>query len=98
MAYKAWLANKSSVELCSQYSEARKAAATKVKMSKERAWKEFGERLDDDFKMAIKVFWQTIRRLRAKRSQAAFFIEGSNDLLTYSVAIRAIPHSTLLLK
>ena len=48
VAYKAWLANKSSLELRSQYSEAHKAAATKVKLSKERAWKEFGERLDDD--------------------------------------------------
>ena len=52
VAYKAWLANKSSLELRSQYSEARKAAATKVKLSKERAWKEFGERLNDDFKTA----------------------------------------------
>ena len=52
VACKAWLANKSSLELRSQYSEARKAAATKVKLSKERAWKEFGERLDDDFKTA----------------------------------------------
>ena len=37
VAYKAWLANKSSLELRSQYSEARKTAATKVKLSKERA-------------------------------------------------------------
>ena len=50
------------------------------KLSKERAWKEFGERLDDDFTMANKVFWQTIRRLRGKRSQTAFFIEGSNGV------------------
>ena len=56
MAYKAWLANKSSLELRSQYTKARKAAATKVKLFKERAWKEFGERLDDDFKTANKVF------------------------------------------
>ena len=35
MAYKAWLANKSSVELCSQYSEARKAATAKVELSEE---------------------------------------------------------------
>ena len=80
MAYKAWLADKSSVKLRLQYSEARTAAATKVKLSEERAWKEFGERLDHDFKMANKVFWQTIRRLRGKRSQAAFFIAGSNDV------------------
>ena len=56
VAFKAWLANKSSVELRSQYSQARKAAATKVKLFKERAWKEFKERLDDDFIMANKVF------------------------------------------
>ena len=80
VAYKAWLANKSSLELRSQYSEARKATATKVKLSKERTWKEFGERLDDDFKTANKVFWQTIRHLRGKRSRAALFIEDSNGV------------------
>ena len=73
-----WLANKSSLELRSQYSEAPKAAATKVKLSKERAWKEFGERLDNDFKMSNKVIWHTIHRLRGKRSRAAFFIEDSS--------------------
>ena len=80
VAYKAWLANKSSVEFRLQCSEARKAPATQVKLSKEKAWKEFGERLDDDFKMANKVFWRTIRRLSGKRSPAAFFIEGSNGV------------------
>ena len=80
VAYKAWLANKSSLELRWQYSEARKAAATKGKLSKERAWKEFGERLGDDFKIAHKVFWQTIHRLSGKKCQAAFFIEGSNGV------------------
>ena len=44
-------------------------AAIKVELSKKRAWKEFGERLDDDLKIANKVFWQTIRRLREERSQ-----------------------------
>ena len=80
MAYKSSLANKSSLELRSQYSEARKVTATKVKLSKEGAWKEFGERLDDDFKTANKVFWQTICRLRGKRSRAALFIEDSNGV------------------
>ena len=69
MTFKAWLLNKSSVELRSQYSEARKVAAIKVELSKKRAWKEFGERLDDDLKIANKVFRQTIRRLREERSQ-----------------------------
>ena len=80
VAHKAWLAAKSSVEHRSLYAEARKAAATKVKLFKERVCKEFEERLDDDFKMANKLFRQTIRRLRGKMSQAAFFIEGSNGV------------------
>ena len=89
VAYKAWLANKSSLELCLQYearkalklnSEAHNAAATKVKLSKERAWKEVRESLDDNFKMANKVFWQTIRHLRRKISQTAFFIKSSNSV------------------
>ena len=80
VAYKAWLANKPSVELRSQYFGARKAAATKVKLPKERTWKKFGERLNDDFKMANEVFWQNVRRWRGKRPQAAFFMEGSNGV------------------
>ena len=31
--------------------------------------------------MANKVFWQTVRRLRGKRSQAASFIEDSNGVI-----------------
>ena len=31
--------------------------------------------MDNDFKMANQVFWQTIRRLHGKISQAAFFIK-----------------------
>ena len=50
------------------------------KLTKRRGWKESGERLDDDLKMANKIFWQTIRRFRGKRYQAVFFIEGSNGV------------------
>ena len=49
VAYDAWLANKSSLELRSQYSEALKAAAKKLNCLREKAWKEFGERLDQWF-------------------------------------------------
>ena len=34
-----------------KYLEAREAAATKVELSKERTWKEFGERLDNNFNL-----------------------------------------------
>ena len=40
----------------------------------------FGEWLDDDLKMASKVFWHTVRRLRGKRFQTAFFFEDSNGV------------------
>ena len=79
MVYKAWLANKSSLELRSQYSEARKAAATKVKLSKERAWNEFGERLDDDFKTP-KCSGRPFAVCVEKISRVAFFIEDSNGV------------------
>ena len=52
----------------------------KLNCLSERAWREFGERLGDNFEMANKASWQTICRLRGKRSQAAFLIEGSNGV------------------
>ena len=39
-----------------------------------------GRNLEKGFKTANKVFWQTIRRLRGKRSRAALFIEDSNGV------------------
>ena len=87
-AYKAWISNKSSANLRMQYTSARTTAATKVKESKERAWEEFGQKLDNDYRTANKVFWQTIRRLRGKRSKAATFIEDADgDLLTHQTGI-----------
>ena len=50
MAYKAWLANKSSLELRSQYSEARKAAAKKLNCRR----KVSGRNLEKGFTMISK--------------------------------------------
>ena len=47
----------------------------KINCLRKDSGRNFGERLDDDLQMAIKVFWQTVRRLRGKRSQIAFFIK-----------------------
>ena len=60
--------DRSSSDLQSQYTEAQKAATLAVKKSKEKSWEEFGRRLDSNYFSANKVFWQTIRRLRGKRS------------------------------
>ena len=56
-AFIAWLTNKSSKQLRLRYSAARKIAATIVKQSKEKSWKEFGQKLDTDYRSANKVFW-----------------------------------------
>ena len=70
-AYKAWLHDKSSSSLQLRYTEARKAAALAVKVSKEKMWEKFGEKLESNYRSANKVFWRTIRCLRGKRSGAA---------------------------
>ena len=61
----------------SRYTEARKAATSAVKKSKEKSWEEFGRRLDSDYFLANKVFWQSVRRLLGKRSTITYSIENS---------------------
>ena len=61
-----------SSDLQSRYSEAQKAATLAVKKSKEKSWEEFGRQLDSNYFLANKVFWQTIHRLRGKRSSATY--------------------------
>ena len=58
-------------------------AAIKVELSKKRAWKEFGERLDDDLKIANKVFRQTIR-VREERFACVKTICVKKDLNSQS--------------
>ena len=82
-AFKAWLQDRSSSNLQSRYTEARKAATSAVKKSKEKSWEELGRRLDSNYFSANKVFWQTIRRLRGKRSSITYSIKDSDgNILT----------------
>ena len=64
-----------------RYSVARKIAATIVKLYKKKSLKEFGQKLDRDYRLVNKVFWQTIRRLRGKRTPTATFIGNTNGVL-----------------
>ena len=81
-AFKAWLQDRSSSDLQSRYTEARKAATLAVKKSK-KSWEELGRRLDSNYFSANKVFWQTIRRLRGKRSSVTYSIKDSDgNILT----------------
>ena len=82
-AFKAWLQDRSSSDLQSRYTEARKAATSAVKKSKEKSWEEFGRRLDSNYFSANKIFWQTIRRLHCKRSSITYSIKDSaGNILT----------------
>ena len=82
-AFKAWLQNRLSSDLQSRYTVAQKAATSAVKKSKEKSWEEFGRRLDSNYFSANKVFWQTICRLRGKRSSITYSIKDSNgNILT----------------
>ena len=80
-AFRDWLTNKSSEQLRLRYSAARKTAATIVKQSKEKSWKEYGQKLDTDYRSANKIFWQTIRCLRCRRTPCATFVEDTNGVL-----------------
>ena len=63
--------------LHSRYLEARKTANAAVKQSKEKCWKKFGHILESTYKSANNVFWQTIRRLRGKRSNTTTSIKDA---------------------
>ena len=69
--------------MLSRYTEARKAATSAVQKSKEKSWEEFGRRLDSNYFSANKVSWQTIRRLRGKRSSVTYSItDSASNILT----------------
>ena len=48
-AFKAWIQNRSSSDLQYPYTKARKPATSAVKKSKQKSWKEFGDRLDSNY-------------------------------------------------
>ncbi|KAK0146539.1 hypothetical protein N1851_014145 [Merluccius polli] len=51
-------------EAAGRYRQAKRSAAVAVTEAKTRTWEEFGEAMKNDFRMASKRFWTTIRRLR----------------------------------
>jgi len=56
-AFRAWLAQGTG------YREAKRTASV-VAEAKSRVWEEFRETMEKDFRLASRMFWQTIRRLR----------------------------------
>ena len=70
-------------EAADRYRQAKRAAARAVADAKSRAWEEFGEGLESDYRLASKRFWTTIRRLRrGKQFSTNTVYSGSGELLT----------------
>ena len=81
-SYRAFLAC-GTPEAADGYRLAKRNAALVVAEAKTRAWEEFGEALEDDFRTASKKFWSTIRRLRrGKQCSINTVYSGDGALLT----------------
>ena len=81
-AYRAWLVC-GSLEAADGYRRAKRSAAVVVTEAKTRAWEEFGEAMEEDYRSAPKRFWQTVRRLRGGRRQHAHTVFSvGGELLT----------------
>nr|XP_049577497.1 glycine receptor subunit alpha-3 isoform X2 [Syngnathus scovelli] len=62
---------------------AKRNAASAVAEAKTRAWEEFGEAMENDFRTASRKFWSTIRRLRrGKQCNVNTVYSGDGVLLT----------------
>ena len=81
-AFKALFKDRSLSDFQSRYTEERKAATSVVNKFK-KSWEELDRRLDSNYFSANKVFWQTIRRIRGKRSSVTYSIKDSaGNILT----------------
>ena len=85
--FRVWLGNRSS-ESRQAYQSARKAAKEAVASAKAKSWENFGHHLEDNYRNAVKVFWQTIRRLRSGRVNSVKSIKDrSGEILTSEESI-----------
>ncbi|XP_051922980.1 uncharacterized protein LOC127601606 [Hippocampus zosterae] len=70
-------------EAADGYRLAKRNAALVVAEAKTRAWEEFGEAMEADFRTASRKFWSTIRRLRrGKQCTTNTVYSGDGALLT----------------
>ncbi|XDV52206.1 hypothetical protein PO909_020956 [Leuciscus waleckii] len=81
-SYRAWLAC-GTLEAADGYRQAKRTAAWAVVEAKNRAWEEFGEVMEKDYRLASKRFWQTVRRLRRRKQCPTNAVyTGGGQLLT----------------
>ncbi|XP_072564341.1 uncharacterized protein [Paramormyrops kingsleyae] len=81
-SYRAFLAC-GTPEAADRYRQVKRDAASAVAEAKTRVWEEFGEAMENDFRMASRRFWSTIWRLRVgKRCNINTVYGGDGVLLT----------------
>ncbi len=81
-SYQAWLAC-GTPEAADGYRQAKWTVAWVVVEARNRAWEEFGEAMEKDYRLASKRFWKTIWRLRrGKRCPTNTVFSGGWQLLT----------------
>nr|XP_049580440.1 charged multivesicular body protein 1a isoform X2 [Syngnathus scovelli] len=70
-------------EAADRYEMTKRNAGSAVAEAKTRAWEEFGEAMENDFRTASRKFWSTIRRLRrGKQCNVNTVYSGDGVLLT----------------
>ncbi|TWW61044.1 hypothetical protein D4764_05G0011340 [Takifugu flavidus] len=67
-------------EAADGYRRAKRSAATAVAEAKTRAWEEFGEVIENDFRTTSKRFWTTIWRLRKGKQCTVNTVYRARDL------------------
>ncbi len=81
-SYQAWMAC-GTPEAADGYRQAKRSAARVVVEAKTRAWEEFGEAMERDYRLASKRFWQTVWHLRrGKQCPTNAVYSGGGRLLT----------------
>jgi len=83
-AYRTLLAGRTP-EAADVYRQAKRNAALAVAEAKTRAWEEFGEAMENDFRTASKRFWTTIRRLRRGKQCTVNAVYGGDGALLTSM-------------
>ncbi|KAK3525984.1 hypothetical protein QTP70_011818 [Hemibagrus guttatus] len=80
-SYRAWLA-RGTPEAAEAYRQAKRTTAVVVSEAKTWVWEEFGEAMEKDYRMALRKFWQIVRRLRrGKQLSANTVYSGGGELL-----------------
>ena len=72
------------VKLKKESYRTKQSAAVAVTEAKPRTWEEFGEAMENDFRMASKRFWTTIRRLRRGKQCIVNTVYGGDGALLTS--------------